>query len=419
MTHPSSSSRPSSLSDPSAPSASPGPEQRICDEFRRVMSPAGGAVRSPALVVRAPGRVNLIGEHTDYNDGFVLPMAIDRAVWIALAPRSDRRLVVRSLDLDQQYEVELDRLAHEGEGWIEYIKGVAWSLGLAGRPAPGWEGVIASEVPIGAGLSSSAALELAALRAFVALGHGPWEPPTMAALAQRAEREWVGVSCGIMDQLAAASGWHGHALLIDCRSLAIEHVPLPTDATVVVLDTDTRRGLVDSAYNERREQCERAARILGVPALRDATLADLEARSGALDPVTLRRARHVISENERTLAAARVLHAGDVPEMGRLMNQSHASLRDDFEVSGPELDVMVRHAQAHPACHGARLTGAGFAGCAVALVRTSGLDAFITAVSAGYRAETGRTPRVYPCTAADGASVVRVDELEENEEGTR
>jgi galactokinase len=403
MTHP-----------PSPPSSPLGPERRVCDAFRRYMS-AGGADRAPTLVVRAPGRVNLIGEHTDYNDGFVLPMAIDRAVWIALAPRPDRRVVVRSLDLDQQYEIELDRLAHEDQGWVEYVKGVAWSLGLAGRPAPGWDGVIASDVPIGAGLSSSAALELAVLRAFVALAHGPWEPPTMAALAQRAEREWVGVSCGIMDQLAAAAGWQGHALLIDCRSLAIEHVPLPPDATVVVLDTDTRRGLLSSAYNERRAQCERAAALLGVAALRDATLADLEARAGALDPLTFRRARHVISENERTLAASRVLQAGDVAEMGLLMNQSHASLRDDFEVSGPELEVMVRHAQAHPACHGARLTGAGFAGAAVALVRSSGIDTFMAAVSAAYQAETGRTPRLYPCTAADGASVVRVDEIMDEE----
>ena len=381
--------------------------QRIRDAFRDEFG------REATLVVRAPARVNLIGEHTDYNDGFVFPMAIDRAVWIALAPRSDNHLVVRSFDFPEQHDVALDQLAHEKAGWVEYIKGVAWSLGAAGRPAPGWEGVIASDVPIGAGLSSSAALELAALRAFVSLSGGVWEPPVMAALAQRAERDWVGVSCGIMDQLASAAGWRDHALLIDCRSLAIDHVPMPRDTVVVVLDTDTRRGLVDSEYNTRRAQCETAARILGVPALRDATVADLEARADLLDPVTYRRARHVITENERTLAAARALRTGDVATMGRLMNQSHQSLRDDFEVSGPELDAMVRHAQAHRACHGARLTGAGFAGCAVALVRASEADAFAADVSAAYQAETGRNPRVYTCTAADGAAVIRVEEIEE------
>jgi galactokinase len=372
--------------------------------------------RAPTLVVRAPARVNLIGEHTDYNDGFVFPMAIDRAVWIALAPRPDSHLVVRSLDFPERRDVALDRLAHEDAGWVEYVKGVAWSLGASGRPTPGWEGVIASDVPIGAGLSSSAALELAALRAFVALSGGLWDPPAMAALAQRAERDWVGVSCGIMDQLASAAGWRDHALLIDCRSLAIDHVPMPKDTVVVVLDTDTRRGLVDSEYNARRAQCESAARVLGVPALRDATLADLEARAESLDPIAYRRARHVITENERTLAAARALRTGDVAAMGRLMNQSHQSLRDDFEVSGPELDAMVRHAQAHPACHGARLTGAGFAGCAVALVRASDADAFTAEVSAAYQAETGRSPRVYTCTAADGAAVIHVDEADEADE---
>ena len=212
---------------------------------------------SPASVlVRAPGRVNLIGEHTDYNDGFVLPMAIDRSIWIALRPRSDSRVRVDALDYGNAVEFELEEMRHTGAGWGEYVKGVAWALRRHGFALCGWEGFIAGDVPIGAGLSSSAALEMATARAFAATSGLAWEPRTMARLGQLAENEWVGVNCGIMDQMISAAGEADHALLIDCRSLDSEAVPLPRDTVVVVLDTSTRRGLVDSAYNERRAQCE-------------------------------------------------------------------------------------------------------------------------------------------------------------------
>src|SRR5579885_1245574 len=230
-----------------------------------------------AFVVRAPGRVNLIGEHTDYNDGFVLPLAIDRAVWIALRPRADRQVVAHSLDFTGSTVFSLDELRRGNDGWAEYVKGVAWVLQEAGYSLHGWEGVIAGDVPVGAGLSSSAALELAVARAFAAVSELAWDAPTMARLGQRAENEWVGVRCGIMDQLISAAGRAGQALRIDSRSSDTEAVPFPSGTTVGLLDTATRRGLVDSAYNERRRQCESAARAFGVSALRDVSSARFEA----------------------------------------------------------------------------------------------------------------------------------------------
>ncbi len=375
-------------------------EEKVYQGFRRLFrSP-------PGYIVRAPGRVNLIGEHTDYNDGFVLPMAIDRAIWIALRPRSDRIVQVHSLNFHQTTTFDLDNLQRIDGGWLEYLKGVAWSMQNAGYPLLGWDGVLVGDVPSGAGLSSSAALEMATARAFAAVSGLPWEPARMAQLGQQAENEWVGVNCGIMDQMIAAAGQADHALLIDCRSLETTSVPLPVRASVVVLDTATRRGLADSAYNERRRQCEAAARFFGVPALRDVDLTQFEAHADRLDEVTRRRARHVITENARTLQAVAAMQAGDAVQLGRLMNASHASLRDDFEVSGPELNAMVTSAQRHPACYGARMTGGGFGGCAVALVRTTSAKTFARAVEAAYRKATGITPNIYICRATDGASIV-------------
>lgn len=371
------------------------------------------AGREPAVVARAPGRVNLIGEHTDYNDGFVLPMAIDRAAWLALAPRSDRLVRVHALDFDDEQAFDLDALGEPGardrgpHGWIEYIKGIAWALGEAGYTLRGWDGVIAADVPVGAGLSSSAAIELATARAWVSLSGGdiPWDPVAMARLAQRAERQWVGVQCGIMDQMISAAGRAGHALRIDCRSLATELLPIPGGVAVVVLDTGKRRELFASAYNERRAQCESAARRLGVPALRDATPELLAARAAALSRVEQRRARHVVFENQRVLDAAAAMRADDPVRLGQLMDQSHASLRDDFEVSCPELDIMVELGRSHAGCLGARLTGAGFGGCAVALVEGSQAGELARAVPAAYRQRIGLTavPAAYICAAADGA----------------
>lgn len=370
--------------------------------------------KAPQYLIRAPGRVNLIGEHTDYNDGFVLPMAIDRAVWIAMRPRADRKLILHSLDFDDVAEIDLDNLRYDNAGWREYVKGVAFIL-RADHPLSGWEGVLGGDVPIGAGLSSSAAVEMAAARAFAVAGNLPWDAARMARIGQRAENEWVGMNCGIMDQMISAAGQRDHALLIDCRSLETWAVPLPPDTVVVILDTATRRGLVDSAYNERRAQCEAAAAFFGVPALRDVDMRTFDQKTidmqpfeagGGLDPVARRRARHVISENERTVAAAEALRRGDAPAMGRLMNASHTSMRDDFEISRVEMDTMVDLAQAEPGCYGARMTGGGFGGAAVALVRSAAADQFAAAVAGGYRQATGLDPQIYICTATDGAAVV-------------
>ena len=379
---------------------------RVIAEFeRRFGAP-------PQFVARAPGRVNLIGDHTDYNDGFVLPMAIDRAVWIAFRPSTDGRVRVDSLDFDERGEFDPEALPTRrdgatGEGWLEYLRGVAWALDGAGLPARGWEGVVAGDVPLGAGLSSSAALELATMVAFAATGGFEWEPKRMARLAQRAENAWVGVNCGIMDQLISAAGEAEHALLIDCRSLETRAVPIPESAAVVVLDTATRRGLVDSAYNERRRQCEDAARFFGVRVLRDVDKAAFAARAGGLEEPIRRRARHVISENARTVAAAQALEQGEVARVGELMNESHESLRGDFEVSRGELDTVVELATRREECFGARMTGAGFGGCAVALVAAERAQAFARSVARDYEAATGLRPAVYVCSATRGAGLDR------------
>ncbi len=365
----------------------------------------------PTFLVRAPGRVNLIGEHTDYNDGFVMPMAIDRAVWIALRPRTDCRVLLHSLDMGESTGFDLDNLERSQPNWIEYIKGVAWALQEHDYQLNGWEGVIVGDVPIGAGLSSSAAVEMAAARAFLALSGEAWQPTAMAKIGQLTENKWIGVNSGIMDQMISAAGKEGHALLIDCRSLETEAVPLPPDTAVIILDTSTRRGLVDSAYNERRQQCERAATHFDVRALRDVDLATFEARAGELDETTRRRARHVITENGRVLQARTAMLAGDAAALGRLMNSSHDSLRDDFEVSSPALNTMVEIAQAQPGCFGARMTGAGFGGCAVALVASSAADEFVPAVQKSYETATHLTPAIYVCRPVGGADVTKFQEL--------
>ncbi len=364
---------------------------------------------APACVVRAPGRVNLIGEHTDYNDGFVLPLAIDRAAWIALRPTAGRAVSVHSLDFGEVDTFDLDGVTPLPGSWANYVRGVAWALQQRGYALAGWEGVLAGDVPLGAGLSSSAALEMAVARAFAAVGDWPWDPPAMALSGQVAENQWVGVNTGIMDQMISAAGVAGHALLIDCRSLETTPIPLPAGHAIVVLDTATRRGLVGSAYNERRAQCEAAARHFRVRALRDVSASQLEAAQSDLDPVIYRRARHVVTENERVLRACDAMRTGDAAAaavaLGRLLDASHASLRDDFQVSSRELDVFVEIAAAHGACVGARMTGAGFGGCAVALVGDEGSAAFARSVAAEYMARTGLSPRVYVCRATNGAEL--------------
>ena len=374
-------------------------QQRIATEFlQRFNQPS-------TFIVRAPGRVNLIGEHTDYNDGFVLPMAIDRAVWIALRPREDRRVLLYSVDFEDRIDFSLDAIKHKN-GWGEYVRGVAWALQGAGFHLAGWEGVISSDIPIGAGLSSSAALEIAAAKAFSVVGNWKFDPNRMARIGQQAENEWVGANTGIMDQMISAAGKTDHALLIDCRDLSTRNIPLPADTAVAIMDTSTRHAHTDSGYNERREQCEVAARYFGVSHLRDVTMDEFNLRSDNLEEILRRRARHVISENERVLHAVDAMLAGNVVEMGQLMNASHVSMRDDFEITNDELNIMVHLAQTQPGCFGARMTGGGFGGCAVALVKNAFAPSFVVEVTQTYQEKTGLQPHVFICHSTNGAELI-------------
>lgn len=375
-------------------------QQLIRDEFQRQFNDA------PVAIVRAPGRVNLIGEHTDYNDGYVLPMAINRAAWIALRPRSDNRVLVYSPYFKQTVTFSLDDLDTAKSGWIEYIRGMAWALQRDGYTLRGWDGIMLGDVPVGAGLSSSAALELATACAFAVTSNFVWDAPRMAKLGQKTENQWVGVNCGIMDQMISAAGKKDHALLIDCRSLDTELVPLPPETSVVVLDTATRRGLGDTAYNERRARCEEAARFFGVKALRDVTLEQFNQKSSQLDEITRKRTRHVITENDRTLQAAKAMKAGDALELGRLMQASHVSMRDDYEISSEALNAIVNCAMQESSCYGARMTGGGFGGCGVALVRADQAELFASHIAENYHKATGLTPSIYVCQATNGAEVL-------------
>ncbi|GJQ35952.1 MAG: galactokinase [Anaerolineaceae bacterium] len=365
----------------------------------------------PGFIVRAPGRVNLIGEHTDYNEGFVLPMAIDRGVWIALKPRRDLTVRIASLELETESAFELTSLT-PGSGWIEYPKGIANKLMNAGYILKGFDAVMTGDVPRGAGLSSSAAVELAVARAFACSSGFEWDAVAMAKLAQKAENEWVGVNSGIMDQMASAVCREGHALFLDCRSLEFQHAPLPRGGSVVILDTSTRRGLVGSAYNERRSQCEEAARWFGVKALRDVGMKELGkwgVESG-LSEIAFRRARHIVTENARVLEAIEAMKNGNLKRLGELFNASHVSLRDDFEVTNDALNIIVACAREQQGCYGARMTGAGFGGCAVALVAEEKAEAFTKALFAAYRQRSGLEAAVYVCKASEGAGVVQFEE---------
>jgi len=375
--------------------------ERVQEVFeRRFKSP-------PSYIVRAPGRVNLIGEHTDYNEGFVLPMAINRAIYLAFRPREDRYVFVESIDFGDYVEFSLDEMVRGRHSqWAEYVKGMAWALEESGYALSGWEGVVAGDVPIGAGLSSSAAIEMATARAFSALGNVMWDAAELARLGQKTENQWIGVQSGIMDQMISAGAVAGNALLIDCRWLNVKPAPLPPGVSIVILDTTTRRELTHSGYNERRSQCEAAAQHFGVRALRDVTVSQFIAGSAGLDAQVMKRARHVVSENARTLQSAAAMRAGDAAEVGKLMNDSHASMRDDFEITRPEIDAMVKIAQAQPGCYGARMTGGGFGGCCVALVAADQSAAFSAVVAEQYTKATGLTPAFYISDAAGGAEIV-------------
>ena len=358
----------------------------------------------PTHLIRAPGRVNLIGEHTDYSGGFVLPVALEEALWIAVRPRKDQAVILHSLDYNDSTEIILSKPQSHLKGWREYLSGIVWVLQEANWHLSGWEGVMSGNIPRGAGLSSSAALEIALIRTFSEISEISWEPKFSAKLAQRAESEWVGVKCGIMDQLVSACGVSGHAIFIDCRNLEIQQIPFPKGIRLIILDTKTRRGLVDSHYNERHSQCKEASAILGKSMLRDATMFDLDEQSTGMESLLYRRAKHVITENERVLQAVDAMCANDHLHLGQLMYDSHKSLRDDFEVSNSSLDEMVECALNASGCLGARMTGAGFGGCVVALVKAEKEKGFVDSIRECYLKKTNQNPQIISCKPDDGAS---------------
>lgn len=366
---------------------------------------------NPAVVVQAPGRVNLIGEHTDYNDGLVLPCAIDYRTVIAASERADRTVRIVAADyanaIDEfSLDAPIERLAEPM--WANYVRGVIDVLVKRGLPMRGLDLAISGNVPQGAGLSSSASLSVAVGRVFATLpGFEGLSPIDIALIAQQAENDFVGCKCGNMDQIISAAGVAGHALLIDCRSLETRPVPIPAGAAIMIFHSHVERGLVDSEYNTRRRQCEEVARHFGVRALRDVDLAMLEARGGELDALALRRARHVVTENARVEAAGQALAAGDLARMGELMAASHVSMRDDFEITVPLIDQLVEIVgKVIGRSGGVRMTGGGFGGCVVALVPEGQVEAVSAAVMREYRGPAGQQATIYVCRAAAGAGVV-------------
>jgi len=375
----------------------------IRDQFRALYG------REATAVASAPGRVNLIGEHTDYNDGFVLPMAIDRRTWVAVAPRSDERVFASSSQFPDRQEVLFRHGAHAGtRPWNEYIAGVVWAMQSSVGAVRGFDAHVVSDVPVGAGLSSSAALELAVACALSAMHGARWDARAMAMLGQRAENEYVGVRCGIMDQMAAAASRAGSVMLLDCRSLHATYAPLPPGLGVVVMDTGVRRALSASEYNDRRDACERATHTIAetwpaVRALRDVAPDMFAQVHTRMDPLVERRARHVIGEMQRPSAMTHAFAAGDVRAAGALLDDSHASLRDLYEVSSSHLDIVCEEARLHPACYGARLTGAGFGGCAIAFVDATRVDDFIASVQPRYEGRTYKKSSFFAALPSAGA----------------
>jgi galactokinase len=366
---------------------------------------------TPPRVFIAPGRVNLIGEHLDYNEGFVLPCAIEFSTRAAIAPRADQKLVLRSAEFSEPFEFDLANLPRKPLGrWSDYVVGVAIMLRQAGHLPQGANLLVHGEVPIGAGLSSSAAIEVATALALLSLTGRKPALPEIAKLCQRAENEFVGARVGIMDQFVSCLGKAGHALLLDCRSLEFELVPVPPEVKLVICNTMVKHEHSGGEYNRRREECEEGVRILSksfprIRALRDVTPEQLSATAGAMPPVIYKRCRHVVEEIRRVLQAVDCLRSGDLDQMGRLMSDSHRSLRDLYEVSCRELDAMVDAAEGLPGYYGGRMTGGGFGGCTVNLVASDHAEAFRESIAGRYRERTGISPEIYVCSPADGAHV--------------
>lgn len=372
-------------------------------------------MRTEVRTFRAPGRVNLIGEHTDYNDGFVMPAAIDFYTWAKITPLENRKLQIRSENFDEEVEVDLDdqNIARR-EHWSDYPIGVAAILEREGYRLRGARIEIRGEVPIGSGLSSSAAIEVVTACALTAISGLEIDRVELALLCRRAENEFVGARVGIMDQFVSLFGQEQRALLLDCRSLDFRLLPLPDNVRLIICNTMVKHALASSAYNERREQCEAGVKVLArhfpsVTALRDATLGQLEQVKSEISEVVFRRCRHVITENARVLAAADALEKGDLNQFGSLMAESHRSLRDDYEVSSKELDLMVEFARRVEGVYGARMTGGGFGGSTVNLVAVERVEEFRERVVQWYEEAMKITPEIYVCNAANGAEEVRQD----------
>jgi len=364
--------------------------------------------KAPAIF-RAPGRVNLIGEHTDYNDGFVMPVAIGFYTWIAANPRDDRVLHARSEEFEETLDLKLDALSGPPrKHWSDFVRGVAAILKERGTPLTGANLIIHGQVPMGAGLSSSASLEVAIGLALLSVSDAKLEPLDLVKACQRAEHEYVGTRCGIMDQFIAVFGRAGHALMLDCRSLEYQTFAIPGDARLVICNSMVKHDLASGEYNRRRADCEAAVKILRqsrpeVRALRDVSMEDLEKHRSIFSDEIFRRCRHVVTENQRVLDAAQALHSSDLDRFGELMYQSHHSLRDDYEVSCRELDLLVEMAASCKGVYGSRMTGGGFGGCTVTLVDSAAVETFRDKVVDSYKRGTGLTPDVYVCSAAQGA----------------
>jgi len=364
-------------------------------------------------IFRAPGRVNLIGEHTDYNDGFVFPMAIEFYTTVGIVPTSDRKLYIRSENMNELIAIDLDDNTKRRGHWSDYVAGMANVLEAEGYRLPGASIMIESNVPVGAGLSSSAALEMSSGLALLSTVNTELAPQTLALLGQRAENRFVGMNCGIMDQFISVHGEQDHALFLDCRTLDYELVPLKSEhVRVVICNTMVKHELGSSEYNKRRAECEKGVKMMsadypGIKALRDVSLEQFQALEHKLPDVVRRRCRHVISEDERTQASIEALNAGRLEEFGVLMNASHDSLRDDYEVSCEELDLMVDIARTQQGVYGARMTGGGFGGCTVNLVHAEAVENFVENVTVEYQTKTGKKPDIYVSVPSQGAHEVR------------
>ncbi|GLR73679.1 galactokinase [Aliivibrio sifiae] len=378
--------------------------QNVKDAFNSVLSYA------PTHIVQAPGRVNLIGEHTDYNDGFVLPCAINYQTVVAAAKRDDNIVRVVSVDYGNEtdeFDITQEITFQENKMWANYIRGVVKCLIGRGFEFKGADISVSGNVPQGAGLSSSAALEVVIGQTFKELYDLNISQAEIALNGQQAENEFVGCNCGIMDQMVSAEGNENHAMLLDCRSLETTAVAMPEDMSVVIINSNKKRGLVDSEYNTRRQQCEEAARIFGVKALRDVSIAEFNAKAHELDEMVAKRARHVITENDRTEEAAKVLASGDMKRMAVLMAESHASMRDDFEITVKEVDALVDIVKNVIGTEGGvRMTGGGFGGCIVALVPPTLVNEVKAAVEELYESATGLKESIYVCQAKNGAGLV-------------